>query len=67
VLYVSQTGRHTACEPEPNIIQISSRRYPDRPVVRTIKTKHAGLNLEIWATSELTSLTGYKLWDIIRL
>ena len=35
----------------PSYIQVSSYGYIVRPVARAIKIKHAGLNLETWATS----------------
>ena len=45
---------------ELNIIQISSRGYPVRPW-SSGKQLPLGLKLGIWATSELSSLTGLKL------
>ena len=35
----------------PSYIQVSSCGYTVRPVARAIKIKHAGLDLETWATS----------------
>ena len=44
-------GLDSPAHQRPSYIQVSSYGYIVRPVARAIKIKHAGLNLETWATS----------------
>ena len=44
-------GSVPPADPGPSYMQSSSYGYIVRPVARAIKIKHAGLNLETWATS----------------